>query len=100
MKNKIRPRQNAVLVEKVEDEKHSSGGIKLVREMEGKPRIGIVVAVGPGVLDEEGKRMVTCGVKAGDKIAWHRTYEKTFRIDNEDYIFVKANGILGIVPDE
>jgi chaperonin GroES len=96
----IRPRQNAVLVEKEEDEKHSSGGIKLIRDMEGKPRIGRVLAVGPGVMDEENKNLVTCGVKVGDKIAWHKTYEKTFRVDVTEYTFVKANGILGIIPEE
>lgn len=91
-----RPLRNIIVVEKELDELHSAGGIRLLRPIKSKPRVGKVIAMGPGVLDEN-EELVTCGVEVGDRIAWDKQYEKTFEINNEYVICVLGNGVLGKV---
>lgn len=91
----IRPLHNVLIVDKEEDQHQSKGGIFLPNG-DDAPSMGTVVAVGPGVIDEHGDQHPV-GVKAGDRIAWLYSHQKTFDIDGEDVIMVIGNGILGIL---
>ena len=94
---KLRPRNNILVIEKEEDQNVTKGGI--VRPFIDKKQasIGKVLAVGPGSLDDEGVHR-TCGVKVGDRIAYDINFQKTFDVNNEDIVCIKAEGIFGIIP--
>lgn len=94
----VRPLHNIVIIEKLSDEKYSPGGIKLIKEKKDQPRIGKVLKMGPGVYDDEGK-LVDCGVKVGDRVAYLRSHEKQFNVNDEIITCIMANGILGVLKD-
>lgn len=93
---KIRPLHNYLVIEKVDDQLTSSGGIQLIRADPLIPCIAKVLAVGPGGRDENDK-LRTCGVEVGDTIAYLRPEAKTFKIDNEDITMLRGSGVLGKV---
>ena len=90
----IKPRNNIVIVQKEDTTKFTSGGVIRPFDDPAQPRIGTVLAVGPGMHDEEGN-IVPNGFDVGDRIAWLRSHEKTFEVNHEDVIFVMGNGVLG-----
>lgn len=96
---KFRPLHNIVVVEKLEKDKITAGGIHLVRQHQSRPLIGKVLAVGPGVYLEDKKKFVKTGVEVGDIIAYILSHEKTFKIEGEEVHCVKAEGILGVIRD-
>lgn len=90
----VRPLQNYLIIEKVEDEMISPGGIHRVRPDKKKPCVAKVLAIGPGVYDEE-NILRTCGVEVGDTILYLRPEAKTFDIDDEDVTMLRGSGVLG-----
>ena len=96
MTKTVRPLHNYVVIEKVEDKDVSAGGIHLIRAPKDQPCIGKVIAVGPGVMDEE-EIFREVGIDVGDHIAYLKPYAKTFDIDNEYVTMVKYQGVLGKV---
>lgn len=93
----LRPRNNILVIEKEEDQNVSRGGIIRTKVDKKQASVAKVLAVGPGSYDEEGVYH-TCGVKVGDRIAYDINNQKTFRINGEDVVLLKAEGIFGILP--
>lgn len=92
----VKPLQNYIVIEKIDDKLSSPGGIDLIRIDNSAPCIGKVLAIGPGRYDEEGV-LRTCGVDVGDIIAYLRPEAKTFDINHEDVTMLRASGVLGKV---
>jgi chaperonin GroES len=92
----IRPLQDRVVIKPLEEiEKTTAGGIVIPDSAKEKPQLGEVVAVGPGRLSEEGKK-IPVGVKVGDKV-FHTKYGGTnVKIDGEEYIILREEDILAI----
>jgi chaperonin GroES len=61
-----------------------------------KPEQGIVIAVGPGKWDEDGKKRLALDVKVGDKVIFSKYGYDEVKIDNKDYFIVGEISILGI----
>jgi chaperonin GroES len=93
----IRPLRNILVIEKEEDEKTSPGGIHLAKIDKDKPRIGKVLAVGPGTYTDDGEFRET-GIEVGDRIVYTLAHEKTFEIDHEEFVCVLSSGVLGKLP--
>ncbi len=93
---KIKPLNDRVIVKRVEEEKKTAGGIIIPDTAKEKPQEGRVVAVGPGKLDETGKR-VSLEVKAGDRILFSKWAGTEIKIDGEEHIFMREDDILGIL---
>ena len=93
----LTPLHNIVIVEKEIDPQFSAGGIKLARVPKFHALTGKVLAVGPGMLDDKGVRH-SCNVKVGDRVVYDLQYQRTFDVDGEEVVMVKANGIFGKVP--
>lgn len=90
----IRPLSNYLVIKKIDDRLVSPGGINLIKIDKTQACIAKVLAVGPGVFDEE-ENLKTCGVEVGDTIAYLRPEAKTFKIDNEDITMLRGSGVLG-----
>ncbi len=92
----FRPLHDRVLVERVEAETKSAGGIIIPDTAQEKPQQGKVIAVGSGNRDESGK-LVPLDVKAGDVILFGKWSGTEVRIDGKDLLIMKESDILGIV---
>ena len=92
----FRPLGDRVLVKRVEEEAVTKGGIIIPDTAKEKPQEGKVIAVGPGALDESGKRIVP-DVKAGDRILFGKWSGTEVKLEGEDLIIMKESDILGVV---
>lgn len=96
-KEKIRPLNNRVLVKRFKAQT-SKGGIILPETAQEKPKEGEVVAVGPGLRDEEGKLHPLC-VKEGDRVLFssYAGTEIKDKISDEEYLIMSEEDILGVL---
>ena len=92
----FRPLGDRVLVRRVEEEEKTKGGIIIPDTAKEKPQEGEVISVGPGALDDSGKR-VALDVKAGDKILFGKWSGTEVKLDGEDLLIMKESDILGVL---
>jgi len=96
-KVKLRPLADRVLVKRAKQEERTTGGIILPDTAREKQEMGVVIAVGPGKLDKEGKR-IEIGVATGDTVMWDKFSGSEVKIEDEDdFIIVKADDIIAIL---
>ncbi len=93
---KFRPLGDRVVVRRVQEEQKTSGGIIIPETAQEKPQEGEIVAVGPGALDDNGKR-VAPEVKAGDFVLFGKWSGTEVKIDGEELLIMKESDIMGIV---
>jgi chaperonin GroES len=93
---KIRPLKDRVLVEPVEDAETVRGGIIIPDSAKEKPQEGIVIAVGKGKLDKEGK-LVPMEVKKGDKVLMPKYGGSEVKINDKEYKIISEEDIVAIV---
>ena len=92
----FRPLGDRVLVRRVEEEEKTKGGIIIPDTAKEKPQEGEVVAVGPGVRDDDGKR-VPLDVKAGDFILFGKWSGSEIKLEGEDLLIMKESDVLGVL---
>jgi chaperonin GroES len=93
----IRPLHDRVLVKRIDqEEKKSAGGIIIPDTAKEKPQEGEVVAVGPGKVLEDGKNQ-PMNVKAGDRILFGKYAGTEVKIDDQDYLIMREDDILGVL---
>jgi len=93
---KIRPLNDRVLVSRVEEEKKTSGGIIIPETAKEKPQEGKVIAVGPGKVDEDGKR-VAMDVKVGDRILFGKYSGNEIKIEGVEHLIMREEDILAVL---
>ena len=93
---KIRPLSDRVLVKRLEEVEMTKGGIIIPDSAKEKPAEGEVVAVGPGKLDDKGKR-VPVELKKGDRVLFSKYGGTDVKLDGEDYLIMREDDILGVV---
>jgi len=93
---KFRPLQDRILVERVESEEKTVGGIILPDTAKEKPQQGKIIAVGPGKRDESGK-IIAMEVKVGDKILFGKYTGTEIKIDGEEYIIMREEDVFGLL---
>ena len=93
---KLRPLNNRVIVTRVEKEQKTAGGIIIPDTAKEKPQEGKIMAVGPGKLDDNGKR-IPMEVKEGDRILFSKYAGTEIKIDGIEHIFMKEDDILGVL---
>ena len=93
---KIRPLQDRILVQRVEEEEKTKGGIIIPDTAKEKPAEGKVVAVGNGKLGDDGKR-VPLEVKKGDKILFGKYSGTEVKIEGVEYLIMREDDILGVI---
>ena len=93
---KIRPLHDRVIVKRVEDERKSAGGIVIPDTAAEKPSQGEVVAVGPGKVSDEGKRIAP-EVKVGDKVLYGKYSGTEVTVADEQYLILRESDVLAVV---
>jgi chaperonin GroES len=93
---KFRPLHDRILVERVESEDKSPGGIILPDTAKEKPQQGKVVAVGSGKRTEDGK-VLPLEVKAGDTILFGKYSGSEIKIEGTEYLIMREEDVLGLV---
>jgi len=89
----IRPLDDRVVVEPLEAEKKTQGGIVLPDSAKEKPTKGKIISVGEGKLLDSGKRAEML-VKKGDKVLYGKYAGTEISVDGKDYLILKENDIL------
>lgn len=92
----IRPLHDRVLIERVEAQAKTAGGIIIPDNAKEKPAEGIVVAVGKGARDDSGK-VIALDVKVGDKVLFAKWGGAEVKVNNKELIILKESDILAVV---
>ena len=95
-KVKIQPLGDRVLVKPTEHKETKRGGIIIPDSAKEKPQEGLIVAAGKGKTTDEGK-VLAMDVKPGDKILYGKYSGSEIKIDDEDYLIMHQDDILGIL---
>jgi chaperonin GroES len=93
---KVKPLNDRVLVLRIGEEEKTSGGIIIPDTAKEKPQEGKVVAVGPGKVNDEGKK-IALDVKAGDKVLFGKYSGTEIKIDGVEHLIMREDDILAII---
>ena len=95
-KMKVRPLQDRVVVQRVEEELTTKGGIIIPDTAKEKPQQGKVIAVGKGKMLENGTR-VELDLKPGDKVLFGKYAGSEIKLEGEEYLIMREDDILGVL---
>jgi chaperonin GroES len=93
---KIKPLADRVVVKSLEETEEKKGSLYIPDTAKEKPQQGEVVAIGPGALNDAGKR-VPLEVKKGDKILYGKYSGTEVTVDDQEYLIMRESDILAIV---
>ncbi len=95
----VRPLADRVLVRRIEEQETKRGGIIIPDTAKEKPQEGEVIAVGPGRMTEDGKR-IALEVKKGDRVLIGKYSGTDVKIDGNEYTIIREDDVLGILAGE
>ena len=93
---KIRPLHDRILVQRVEEEKTTKGGIIIHDTAKEKPIEGKVIAAGNGKVSDDGKK-IPLEVKKGDRVLFGKYGGTEVKIEGEEYLIMREEDVLGII---
>ena len=96
METKIKPIGDHVLVEPAEEKEVKKGGIIIPDTAKEKPTEGVVRAVGPGKLDDDGKR-IPIEVKEGDRVLITKYGGTEVKLNGKEFKILRSDDLLTIV---
>ncbi len=92
----LRPLSDRILVQRVEEDEKTKGGIIIPDTAKEKPAEGKVIATGNGRMGEDGK-LLPMDVKVGDRVLFSKYGGTDVKIDGTDYLILRQDDVLGIV---
>jgi len=92
----IRPLHDRIIVERLEEETTTAGGIIIPDSAKEKPQQGKIIAVGKGKSTEDGK-LLPLDVKVGDKVLFGKYSGTEIKIEGKEYLMMREDDILGVV---
>ena len=92
----FRPLHDRILVERIEAEAKTAGGIIIPDTAKEKPQEGLVISVGTGTVSEEGK-VRPLDVKAGDRILFGKWSGTEVKLDGKELLIMKESDVMGVV---
>ena len=95
---KFRPLHDRVVVERIDPEARTAGGIIITDTAMEKPQQGKVVGVGPGGRDESGK-LIPVDVRVGDRVLFGKWSGTEVMIDGVEYLIMKESDIMGVLDE-
>ena len=95
---KFRPLHDRVVIERIDADTKSAGGILIPDSAQEKPSQGQIVAVGPGGRDEAGK-LIPIDLKAGDRVLFGKWSGTEVKIDGKDLLIMKESDIMGVLQE-
>jgi chaperonin GroES len=94
---RLRPLADRVIVEPVErDETFAGGELVLPETAKEKPQQGVILAAGPGRLDDDGNR-ITLEVKVGDRVLYSKYSGTEIKLDDKKVLIFRETDILAVV---
>ena len=93
---KLRPLQDRILVQRVEEQTTTKGGIIIPDTAKEKPAEGKVIAVGNGKVGENGQR-VPVEIQAGDRILFGKYSGTEVKIEGQEYLIMREDDVLGVI---
>ena len=93
---KIKPLSDRVVIQPLEAEEKTSGGIYLPDTAKEKPQMGKIVAAGPGKVSDSGQ-LVKIEVKVGDTVLYGKYSGTDITLEEKDYLIVRESDILAVL---
>jgi chaperonin GroES len=93
---KLKPLGDRVLVKSVEEKEVKKGGIIIPDTAKEKPQEGLIVAAGPGKVDDKGQR-IPMNVKAGDRVLYGKYSGNEVKLGDEELMIMHEEDIFGIL---
>ena len=95
---KVRPLQDRVIVQRLDAEERTKGGIIIPDTAKEKPVEGKIIAAGNGKVGDDGK-VVPLAVRKGDRILFGKYSGTEIKLDGEDYVIMREDDILGVIEN-
>ncbi len=95
----LRPLADRVIVEPLEREETTSGGILLPETAKEKPQEGLVVAAGPGRWDEDGKKRLPLEVAVNDRVVYAKYSGTEIKLGDKKYLILGEKDILAVIEN-
>ena len=92
----VRPLYDRIVVKRIEEQETTRSGIIIPDSAQEKPQEAEVMAIGHGKRLEDGK-LVALDVKVGDRILFGKYSGNEIRVDNQDYLIMREDDILGVL---
>ncbi|WP_299981612.1 co-chaperone GroES [Desulfobacula sp.] len=92
----LRPLSDRILVERVDEDEKTKGGIIIPDTAKEKPAEGKIIATGNGRMGEDGK-LLPMDVKVGDRVLFSKYGGTDVKIDGSDYLILRQDDVLGII---
>jgi chaperonin GroES len=94
----LKPLGNRVVIEPIEEEEMTTGGIVLPETAKEKPQRGKILSAGPGERDDDGKR-IPMDVKEGDIVMFAKYAGTEFKLDRKKLLIMRESDLLAIVEE-
>ncbi len=98
MSLKMRPLADRVVIEPLEGEEKTPGGILIPETAKEKPQQGVIVSVGPGRRDDKGK-LIPMDVNEGDKVLYAKYAGTEIKVEGKKLLILKESDILAVVTE-
>jgi len=95
----LKPLGDRVVVEPIEQEETTAGGIILPETAKEKPQRGTVVATGPGARDDQGRR-IALDVSQGDVVLFAKYAGTEFKVEGKKLLILKESDLLAVIEPE
>ena len=95
---KFRPLHDRVVVERIDPEAKSAGGIIIPDTAQEKPSQGEIIAVGPGGRDEAGK-LIPIDLMVGDRVLFGKWSGTEVKIEGQELLIMKESDIMGVLQE-
>lgn len=96
---RIRPLHDRIIVKRVEAQRTTASGIVIPDTAAEKPEQGEVIAVGPGRLDDKGKR-IALDVKVGDRVLFGKYAGQTVKVEGEELLVMREDDVMAVIADD
>ena len=93
---KIRPLHDRVVVQRIEEDATSAGGIIIPDTAAEKPMTGKVLAIGNGKVQDNGE-VRALDVKVGDKVLFGKSSGTEVKVEGEDILVMREDDIMGVI---
>jgi chaperonin GroES len=93
---KLRPLNDRILVKRVKEEEKTKGGIIIPDTAKEKPAEGVVIAVGPGQIGPDGKR-IPIDMKKKDRVLFGKYGGQEVKVEGEEYLIMREDDVLCVI---
>ncbi|MEO7193174.1 MAG: co-chaperone GroES [Vicinamibacterales bacterium] len=92
----VRPLHDRIIVQRIEEEEQSVGGIIIPDTAKEKPQQGKVIAVGKGRIEKDGK-VTPLDVKSGDTVLFGKYAGQEIKVEGGEYLIIREEEVLGVI---